>query len=347
MPHIIFVPATAAADTSADLATQTSMALARVDERLRGQRSSLADALAITVYLRRAADFPGMNDAYRQAFKAAPPTRTTVVTDPMTPGAHVEIAAVGALSGSDRRVVHPSAWMASPNPYSYAIRSGDLLFLSGLIARNGKDNSVVQGNVATQTRAVMENARELLEAAGLSFAHLVSARAFLPDLKDFPEFNRTYLEFVGGADRPTRATVGASLTSPAYNVEVTFVASAAQRHAIEPSDTPSPNISAAVRAGGSLFVSGILAEGEALKGDGAAQTRDILRKIDAVLAKAGYSRADVRDLLVYVTDDDSANGAIGACRAAFDAAQVTMSPVKAGLAVAGARVEIMTYAERE
>src|SRR5678810_792655 len=153
MPHLIFVPATAAADTKADLPSQTSMALARLDERLRAERSSLADALVMTVYLRRASDFAAMNDAYRQAFKAAPPTRTTVVTEPMTPGALVEVAAVGAPAGSDRRTVHPSSWMASPNPYSYGVRSGDLLFLSGLIARNGRDNSIVSGNVATQTAA--------------------------------------------------------------------------------------------------------------------------------------------------------------------------------------------------
>ena len=345
MPHLIFVPAASAADTSADVASQTSMALARVDERLRAGRSSLADALAITVYLRRAADFAAMNDAYRQAFKAAPPTRTTVVTDLLTPGARVEIAAVGAPSGSDRRVVHPAAWMASPNPYSYAIRSGETLFLSGLVARNGKDNSVVQGDVATQTRAVMENARELLDAAGLSFAHMVSARAFLPDLKDFPEFNRVYREFVG-ADRPARATVGASLTSPVYNVEVTFIASAAQRQAIETSDRPSPNLSAAIRAGNSLFVSGMLAEGDAVKGNPAAQTKNILERLDAVLGKAGFARADVRSLLVYVTDEEAAKAAAAACRAAFDPANVAIDPVRVALALPGGRVEIMTFAER-
>jgi 2-iminobutanoate/2-iminopropanoate deaminase len=344
MPHLSFVPATAAADTKADLPSQTSMALARVDERLRAERSSLADALVLTVYLRRAADFPAMNDAYRQAFKSAPPTRTTVVTELLTPGALVEIAAVGAQAGSDRRVVHPSSWMASPNPYSYGIRSGDLLFLSGLIARNGKDNTVVTGDVATQARVVLQNARELLDAAGLSFAHLVSARAFLPDLKDFPEFNRVYREQIG-ADKPARATVGAALTSASYNVEITFVASAASRQAIEVSDQPSPNLSAAVRVGNSLFVSGMLAEGDALKGDGTAQARDILRKLDAVIAKAGFARADVRDLLVYVTDDEAGRAATAVCRGAFDAG-VAITPVKVGLAVEGGRVEIMSYAER-
>jgi aminoacrylate peracid reductase len=344
MSPFVFVPTTAAPDAGADIGAQTTLSLARLDEHLRAARSSLADAAAITVYLRRASDFPAMNDAYRQAWKSVPPTRTTVIVQPLTPGADVEMSAVAVPAGADRRPVHPASWMPSPNPYSYGIRAGDTLFLSGLIPRNGKDNTVVSGDVAAQTRAVLENAKELLEAAGLSFNHLVSARAFLPDLKDFPEFNRVYREIVG-PDRPARATVGADLTAPAYKVEITFVASAASRQAIDADPVKSPNLSPAVLAGNTLFVSGLLAEGEAAAADPGVQTRDILRKLDALLSKAGFARTDVRDLLVYVTDDEAAKSAAAECRAAFGA-KASVAPVKVALAAEGARVEIMTLAER-
>ena len=343
MPPLIFIPATAAPEAGPDVAAQTALTLARLDERLRVERSSLGDALVITVYLRRAADFPAMNGAYTQAWKATPPTRTTVVVDPQAPGAQVEMSAVAVPAGTERRVVHPSSWMASPNPYSYGLRSGDTLFLSGLIPRNGADNVVVSGDVATQTRAVLENAKQLLEAAGLSFAHLVSARLFLPDLKDFAEMNRVYREYVP-YERPARATVGAGLTSGAYKVEMTFVASAAPRTAIDADAEKSPNLSPAIRVDDTLFVSGMLADGEPSTGDPAAQTRDIVRKIDAVVAKAGFTRGDVRDLLVYVTDDEAAKAAAMECRAAFGSAAITT--VKVGLADAGARVEIMSLAQR-
>lgn len=344
MSHFVFVPATAAPDTSADLTRQTTLVLARIDERLRAERGSLADAVVLTVYLKRASDFAAMNEAYRQAWQGAPPTRTTVVTELLTPGALVEMAAVGVRAGADRRVVHPASWIASPNPYSYAIRAGDALFLSGLVARNGKDNSGVSGDVATQTRAVMENARELLEAAGLSFAHVVSARAFLPDLKDFAGFNRVYREFVG-ADRPARATVGAALASSAYNVEVTFVASTATRQAIEIAAPPNPNLSAAVKAGNALYLSGLLPDAEAMAGDATAQTRDINRKIEVILGKAAMAKGDLRDLLVYVTDEEAGRSAMTECRVAFGKAPA-MSPVRVALAAPGARVEIMAYAEQ-
>jgi 2-iminobutanoate/2-iminopropanoate deaminase len=345
MSRLIFVPVTTAADTGADVARQTTLALARIDEQLRAERSSLADAIVMTVYLRQASDFAAMNDAYRQAWQGAAPTRTTVITDLLPRGAHVQISAVAVPSGVERRIVHPSAWMASPNPYSYAIRTGDLLFLSGLVARNGRDNTAVSGSVAVQTKTVMDNARELLEAAGLSFPHVVSARAFLPNLDDFAEFNRVYREYVG-ADRPARATVGADLTTPAYNVEVTLVASAGPREAIETVTPPSPNLSAAIKSGSSLFISGLLAGAEAMKGDAAVQSRDIVVRLSEILRRAGFAPADVRDLLVYVTDENAATSALSVCRDTFSS-RVPASTVRVRLAAAGARVEIMAYAERE
>ena len=51
--------------------------------------------------------------------------------------------------------------MKSPSPYSYGIRSGSTLFLAGLISRNGRDNQVVKGDMATQVKTAMDNAGEL------------------------------------------------------------------------------------------------------------------------------------------------------------------------------------------
>src|SRR5262252_3055703 len=99
MPPLLFVPATSAPDAGPGIAKQTALTLARLDERLRAEHSSLGDVCAVTVYLRRAADFAAMNDEYRQAFRGTPPTRTTVVTDPLAAadqGALVEMSVAAA-----------------------------------------------------------------------------------------------------------------------------------------------------------------------------------------------------------------------------------------------------------
>jgi enamine deaminase RidA (YjgF/YER057c/UK114 family) len=340
MPQPIFVPALSAPDAGPDIARQTSVTLARLDERLRTERSSLADVVVVTVYLRHAADFAAMNDAYRPAWKGLPPTRSTIVAAPLN-DALVEISATAVPSGAERRLVHPPSWMASPNPYSYGLRSGDTLYLSGLIARNGRDNSAVPGDIAVQTRVVIDNAKELLGAAGLSLPHVVSNRVFLPNLADFDGMNRVYREYFPEGP-PVRATVGAALAGPQNRVEMTLVAFAGARQTIDGDGARNPNLSAAVAAGECVYFSGLLPDAAAISGDGAAQTRDIIRKLDGLLGRAGVSRANVRDLLVYVTDDAAARGAVAECRAAFAAAAIT--PVKVALAMPGAKVEIMTAA---
>ena len=75
---------------------------------------------------------------------------------------------IAVPTGAERVVIHPAGWIKSPNPYSYAIRTGDTLFLSGLVSRNGRDNSVVAGDINAQTAVVLDNAAELLKAAGMT-----------------------------------------------------------------------------------------------------------------------------------------------------------------------------------
>jgi 2-iminobutanoate/2-iminopropanoate deaminase len=346
MPPLFFVPATSAPDAGPGIAKQTALTLARLDERLRAERSSLADAVAVTVYLRRASDFAAMNDEYRQAFRGTPPTRTTVVTDPLAApdaGTLVEMSVAAAAGGTERRAVHPSSWLQSPNPYSYAIRSGELLFLSGLLARNGRDNSVIAGDIAVQTKAVIDNAKDLLEAAGLALSHVVSARVFLTDLADFQEMNRVYREQFPDAP-PARATVGASLTAPPYKVEMTFIASAGQRRAVDGEGPKNPNLSAAIAADDLVFASGMLAPTDQL-GDPAVETRAILQRIESTLRAAGTSSANVRDAIVYATSPDAARAAAAICRNTFphDAA---ISAAHASLVTEKAAVEIMTVARR-
>ncbi len=137
------------------------------------------------VYLRDAADFAAMNEAYAPFFPVEPPTRTTVVAPPAARSALIAISAIVIPDGEPRDVVHPAGWPPSRHPYSYAIRSGDTLWLAGLVARRGRDGTAVEGDVGVQTRAILDNARELLAAAGFGVGDVVSGRVYLPDARRF------------------------------------------------------------------------------------------------------------------------------------------------------------------
>jgi reactive intermediate/imine deaminase len=302
---LIYVSGTLAEDAgdpdgARDVSTETRLTLERMREVLLASGSSLDHVVSVMVYLTAAEDFQQMNAAYRAFFPGDPPARTTVITGLVVPDARVEIALVAVPAGTHREIVHPQGWKCSPNPYSYAVRTGDTLFLAGLVSRNGADNAFVAGDVRVQTRTIMENARQLLAAAGLTFANIVSARVYLTSAGDFAAMNEVYGEYFPSAP-PARATVKCGLAGPEAVVEITFIASAAPRAAIgtPPSGLP---LSPAVKAGSRLYLSGMLGNTPATEDDVAAQTRETLGRIGRTLADAGAQPSDVVEGLVYLTD---------------------------------------------
>lgn len=294
-------------DQGGDIKAQTRWCLEDLDRTLKAAGSSLQHAASINVYLRNQADFAAMNEVYRTFFKERPPARTTIVADLVVPEGLVEMSAVGIPLGAERVAIHPPDWIQSPNPYSYAIKSGDTLFLAGLISRNGKDNSVVEGSMTVQTKAVLDNAAEILKEAGMTFDNVVSSKVFITDAAKFQEMNDTYRTFFT-KDPPARATVVAPLMGAANVVEITLTASSLPKQVFTTPAAdgtpgkPSPILSSAVKVGNRLYLSGLLGNTATNKGDTEAQTREILARVGRTLQVAGFGWSDLVDGVVYITD---------------------------------------------
>src|SRR5579862_5496839 len=128
-------PAAGGALAKGDIKAQTRQTLDNISATLKSAGSSIANAASVMIYLRSAADFAGMNEVYATYWPKDPPTRTTVVvTQPLAVAdGLIEISMVAVPNGGERAVVHPHDWVKSPNPYSYGIKSGNTLFLSGLV----------------------------------------------------------------------------------------------------------------------------------------------------------------------------------------------------------------------
>ena len=330
-------------DARGDIAAQTRSVIERARAALTAAGSSLDQVVAVMVYLRSAADFQAMNGVYRTFWPKDPPTRTTIVTDLATPGALVEMSMIAVPAGAERTVIHPSDWLRSPSPYSYAIKSGDTVFLSGLVSRNGRDNSVVAGDVPAQTKVIMEVAGEILKTAGLTHADIVSARIYLPEVASFQPMNEAYRPYFPTAP-PARATVQAALAGPQHAVEITFVASSARRDVISDGSPVNPNLSTGIRSGSRIYLSGALGNTAATSGDVAAQTRETLARLRRALAAAACSPADVVEALIYVTDLKSVPEVDREFRAFFGGHAPACTTVRAGLMAADGLVEIMMTA---
>jgi 2-iminobutanoate/2-iminopropanoate deaminase len=262
------------------------------------------------------------------------------VTD-LVLGAKVEISMIAVPNGAERKVIHPDGWSKSPNPYSYAIQTGDTLFMSGLVPRSPRDNSPAAGDITAQTRVVMDNAGELLRAAGLDYSNIATARVYLPSAADFQQMNTAYRSYFK-ADPPARATVKADLTASQYAVEMTFIASSTPRQVV--GQSTNQNLSQAIRVGNRLYVSGLLGNTDANAGDASAQTKETLARLRTLLEGAGYSIGDVVEGLVYLTDLSKFTEMNNEYRSFFEKDFPARATVGTGLMASGGVVEIMVTA---
>lgn len=340
----------ASGDIKGDIRQQTALTMEHVKQALAAAGASLDRAASLMVYLRRADDFAAMNEVYKTLVGAEPPARTTIVADLIDPEALVEISAVGLLPGAPREVVKPASWLPSPNPYSYAIKSGDTLFMAGLVSRSGRDNSIVQGDMTAQAKVVFDNAAAILEAAGMTFADVVSSRVYVTDPALFQTMNESYRTHFP-KDPPARATVIAPLMSPAYVLEITMVAVKGGTRTVV--TTPAadgsaprinPNLSSAIDVGRRMYVSGMLGVTDANRSDMKAQTSATLAAIGRTLAAAGYSLANAVDAVVYVTDLSKVPEMNAAWRETFGRNLPARATVRTGLVAEGGLVEVMITA---
>jgi 2-iminobutanoate/2-iminopropanoate deaminase len=347
---LIYVAGTLSAE--GDIRAQTRKTIEDISGVLQKAGSSLANVASVHVYLTKADDFAAMNEVYRTFWPKDPPVRTTIVSELVIPGALVEMSMVAIPTGGERVVIHPPDWMTSPNPYSYGIRTGDTLFLAGLVSRNGKDNSVVEGDMAAQTKTVLDNAGQILKAAGMSFDNVVSSRVFITEAgPKFQEMNKVYTGYFT-KDPPARATVIAPLMGAQYQVEITLVASRLPKQAITTPAAdgtpgkPSPILSSAIKVGNRLYVSGILGNNTETTGSAEAQTLEILNRVGRTMRAAGFDRADVVDGIVYITDVKNFDAMNRGYRSIFTKDFPARATVRTGLVNQDGLVEIMFVAAK-
>ena len=109
-------------------------------------------------------------------------------------------------------------------PYSPAVRAGDFIYVSGQGPADPVTNEMSFGDVAHETRIVLNNVKRILEGSGASMKDVVKCSVFLKDVaRDFAAMNAVYAEFFGN-DKPARTTVQAVMPVPEMKVEIDCVA---------------------------------------------------------------------------------------------------------------------------
>jgi 2-iminobutanoate/2-iminopropanoate deaminase len=284
---------------------QMRQLMANQEAVLKAAGMDLSRVVSVNVYLSDARHFAAMNDVYKTYFPKDPPVRATVAADIAIPGALVELSMIAARPGVERKVIAPAGMQSPPLPYSWGIQVGSTLFISGATARNPKTMEPEGKTVQDQTRNVLQNVGQVLEAAGMSYRDVAHCRVFLDDARHFSGMNEVYRTFFKDAP-PSRATVRADLMNPQFSSEIqcTAVKDPARRVVAPAGAAPSTvPLSPAIEAGGRLFVSGMLGRGQnGYSADVKEQTRLTLTNLKAALNAAGLDFKDVVEAMVYLSD---------------------------------------------
>jgi len=127
-----------------------------------------------------------------------------------------------------RSIVRTAQAPAAIGPYSQAVvvpvgEGKRMVFCSGQIPLDPVTGAMVEGDIAAQTRQVLENLGAVLAAAGGTFADVVRTTIFLADMADFATVNGIYGERFT-SDPPARATVQAARLPRDARVEIDAIA---------------------------------------------------------------------------------------------------------------------------
>lgn len=112
-----------------------------------------------------------------------------------------------------------------PYPFSSAVRTGNLLFVSGQIGTQIVDGKpvLVAGGLDAETKQTLDNIKQIVERAGTSMARVVKCTVMLADMRDWPAVNQIYATYFPGP-KPARSAFGATGLALNARVEIECLA---------------------------------------------------------------------------------------------------------------------------
>jgi 2-iminobutanoate/2-iminopropanoate deaminase len=124
--------------------------------------------------------------------------------------------------GVERQIVSTDKAPKAIGPYAQAVKYGDMLFVSGMIAIDPKTNKFAKGSFEEQTTLVLENIKAVVEGAGFNLKNVLKATVFLKDLNDFQKFNEIYARHFGTI-LPARETVQVAALPKSALIEISVI----------------------------------------------------------------------------------------------------------------------------
>ncbi len=123
-----------------------------------------------------------------------------------------------------KKIIFTEKAPAPIGPYNQAVLVGNTLYTSGQIALDPATMELVLDDIETETKQVMENMKAVLEAADMTFEHVVKTTIFIMNMGDFARINTIYGSYFDEATAPARETVQVACLPKNVNVEISMIA---------------------------------------------------------------------------------------------------------------------------
>jgi 2-iminobutanoate/2-iminopropanoate deaminase len=120
------------------------------------------------------------------------------------------------------KVIQTGEAPAPVGPYSQAVESQGMIFVSGQVGINPKTGKKVEGGIEKETEQVLKNIKAILEKAGLTLENVAKVTVYLKDINDFQSMNGVYSQFFS-QHKPARACVEANMVKD-FLVEIDCIA---------------------------------------------------------------------------------------------------------------------------
>ena len=123
----------------------------------------------------------------------------------------------------EKRIINTGNAPAPIGPYNQAVMVNNTLYISGQICIDPSTGNLKNKDIQEETHQAMQNLKNILHEAGMSFNNVVKTTIFLTDMHRFGEINEIYGKYSDG-DFPARETVQVSALPKFVNVEISMIA---------------------------------------------------------------------------------------------------------------------------
>ncbi len=109
-------------------------------------------------------------------------------------------------------------------PYNQAVKAGNTLYISGQIPLIPSTMELLSGSIKEEAQLVMEHLQSILDAADMTFKHVVKSTIYLDDMNNFGEVNQLYGTYFDNDTAPARETVAVKTLPKSVRIEISMIA---------------------------------------------------------------------------------------------------------------------------